>query len=255
MSALLTTMRLAWLEAWTNRRGFWTQVTIMLVNDVVWVTFWLIFFRQVGEIRGWNTDQVLVLLAVLTTGSGFSLGLLHNVRRLGVMIGNGELDSTLALPVPTLPFVLVRRVAPIHVGDMAFGVVLFVGFCNPTPQRTAVFVGGCLTAAAICTGFLVLVGSLSFFVGRSEAGDLGFHALLLTSAYPVDIFTGATKVLLYTVVPAGFMTAAPSRLVDEFDPLLAAGTAAIAAAAMLLGVVTFNRGLRRYTSGAVWTQA
>jgi len=255
MSGLLRTMRLAWLEAWTNRRGFWTQVTVMLVNDVVWVGFWVIFFRQVGEIRGWDTDQVLVLLAVLTTGAGISLGFLHNVRRLGTMIGNGELDSALALPVPTLAHLLVRRVDPIHIGDMAFGIVLFFGFCNPTPQRVGVFLAGTVTAAAICTGFLVIMGALSFFVGRSEAGDLGFHALLLTSSYPVDIFAGATKVLLYTAVPAGFMTAAPTRLVDEFDPVLAGATVAVALLVVAIGVVVFNRGLRRYTSGAVWTSA
>ena len=255
MNGLLKTMRLAWLEAWTNRRGFWTQVTVMLVNDIVWVGFWVIFFRQVGEIRGWDTDQVLVLLAVLTTGSGISLGFLHNVRRLGTMIGNGELDSALALPVPTLAHLLVRKVDPIHLGDMAFGIVLFFGFCNPTPQRVGVFLAGTITAAAICTGFLILMGALSFYVGRSEAGDLGFHALLLTSSYPVDIFAGATKVLLYTVVPAGFMTAAPSRLVDDFDLLLAAGTVGVAVATVAVGTTVFNVGLRRYTSGSVWTVA
>jgi ABC-2 type transport system permease protein len=109
-----------------------------------------------------------------------------------------------------------------------------------------VFVAGTITAAAICTGFLILMGALNLCVARSEAGDLGFHALLLTSSYPVDIFAGATKALLYTVVPAGFMTAASSQLVDEFDSLLAT---------VAVGTAVFNVGLRRYTSGSVWTSA
>ena len=41
----------------------------------------------------------------------------------------------------------------------------------------------------------------------------------------------------------------------EFDALLAAGTVGVALATVGLGVVVFNVGLGRYTSGSVWTAA
>jgi ABC-2 type transport system permease protein len=255
MKALAITWLTAWREAWANRRGFWTQVTVMVVNDVVWILFWVLFFHRVGTVRGWNVDELLVLLAVLTTSAGVVLGLLNNARRVGDLAATGGLDAALSLPTPTLLHLLCRRIDTSNVGDLIFGIVLFIARCNPTPQRSAFFALGVLCATLTITGFLVLMGSLSFFVGRNEAGDLGFHALLLFSSYPVDIFAGATKVFLYAVVPAGFVSASPARLVDHFDLARAMGMLGIGIAFVTAGSIAFTLGLRRYTSGAVWTRA
>jgi hypothetical protein len=45
------------------------------------------------------------------------------------------------------------------------------------------------------------------------------------------------------------------RLVDSFDPAVAAGLAGVAALMALLGATLFRLGLRRYASGAVFTRA
>ena len=171
------------------------------------------------------------------------------------MAVGGEFDAVLTLPVHPLPFVLLRRIEPVNVGDLAFGLVLFALAGSPTPSRIAVFVGVVLAAATLMTGFLVLTGSLAFFLGRSEGGELGFHAILLLGSYPVDVFAGAAKVLLYTVVPAAFVSSVPARLVDDPDLGLAAWLAAMAGGFAVAGWATFTVGLRRYTSGSVWTRA
>jgi len=149
----------------------------------------------------------------------------------------------------------VRRIEPINMGDLAFGVVLFAVVGNPTPQRTAIFVAVVLASAVLLTSFLVLTGALAFFLGRSESGELGFHAMLLLGAYPVDVFAGAVKVLLFTVVPAAFVAAVPARLIDDFDLVRAGELVAIAALFAMAASATFTVGLRRYTSGSVWTRA
>jgi ABC-2 type transport system permease protein len=252
---LLATARGALAEAWANRAGFWTQVMAMAVNDIAWVGFWTLFFHRVGAVRGWDRDRVLLLLAVLTTAAGFVLGVLANARRIGQLAAGGELDAALVLPVPTLPYLLVRRVEAVNLGDLVFGVVLFLVAGHPSVERTAVYLFGVVTAVVLLTGFLVAVGATAFFAGRGDAGDLGFHAVLLFASYPVDVFTGGAKVFLYTVVPAAFVGAVPARLVESFDPRLAAATAGVAVAFALAGWITFTLGLRRYTSGSVWTQA
>jgi len=255
MTGLMTTWRAAWSEAMSNRRGFWFEATIMIFNDVIWLVFWILFFRRVGEIRGWDIEQLIVLQAILTTGGGITLGLLANARHTGHLVLNGGLDAALTMPSSTLAYLLVRRVQPINVGDIIFGVLLFTFFGNPTVSRTIVYLLGVAIAATIMTSFLVLAGSSAFYLGRNDGGDLGFHAVLLFAAYPVDVFSGATKVLLYTVIPAGFITGIPSRLVDEFDFGSFLACVAVAGGFATAAVYSFNRGLRRYTSGAVWTTA
>jgi ABC-2 type transport system permease protein len=247
-------VRGAFADAAARRTAFWTQVAAMAVNDLAWVAFWLLFFHQVRTVRGWDTHRVLLLFAVLTTGGGIVLGLLSNSRRIPDLIADGALDETLTLPVAPLPHLLLRRVDTVNLGDIMFGVVLFAVAGHPTPTRIAIFVGGSLAGAALLCGFLVAVGSLAFFSGRGEPGGLGFHAVMLLSSYPVDVFSGTFKALLYTAVPAAFVAAVPARLID--DPAWSGALALLGAAGafVVLGWLVFSAGLRRYTSGSAWTR-
>src|SRR2546421_10186198 len=137
MTVALATMRTAFLEAWSNRRGFWFQVGIMVANDVAWVVFWVLFFRKVGALRGWDTHKVLLLFAILTTVSGTGLGLLSNSRRLGELIAGGSLDAALALPTNPLTYLLTRRVGTAPPGALAFGPLPLLAAGRPAPQRAA----------------------------------------------------------------------------------------------------------------------
>jgi ABC-2 type transport system permease protein len=255
MKTIVTTMRAAFAEAWANRTSFWTQISIMVLNDVAWIVFWLLFFHRVGAMRGWDRSKVLLLLAVLTTGAGIVLAFFSNSRRIGTLIRDGGIDAALALPVRPLAYLLVRRVDAVNLGDAAFGLALFCALGRPTPERLAIYVAGSLLGAVVFASFLVIVGSSAFFVGRGEPGDLGMHAILLLSTYPVDIFTGANKLMLYTVIPAAFVSSVPARLIDHFDVRTAVVFAGLAAGIATLAVYVFGRGLRRYTSSALWTRA
>jgi len=252
---LLATARAALSEAAVNRGALASQMTAMIVNDGVWIVFWALFFRRVGDLGGWDLDGIILLQAVLTASGGIALGLLANARRVGTLAVEGGLDSVLTLPVSTLGHVLLRRVEPTNLGDLAFGATLFAVAGHPTPGRVAIFVVVVLASATLMTAFLVLTGSLAFFAGRGEGGELGFHAMLLLGAYPVDIFAGTAKLILYTVVPAAFVSTVPARLIQEFDAGQAAVLLAVAAVVALAAWTAFTLGLRRYTSGAVWTRA
>jgi ABC-2 type transport system permease protein len=245
-------LRTAFADASARRSAFWTQIAAMVVNDVAWVTFWVIFFKQVQTVRGWDVHRVLLLFAVLTTSAGLVLGLLSNCRRIPTLVEQGSLDEVLTMPVSPLRHLLVRRIDPINLGDVGFGILLFLLAGRPTPEHVLVYVTGCLVSAALLTGFLVAIGSLVFFAGRGQASDLGLHSVLLLAAYPADVFTGATKALLYTAVPAAFVSAVPARLIDQFDATDALVMVGAAGAFGLLGWATFTAGLRRYTSGSAW---
>lgn len=256
MKALAATLRSAVAEAAANRLALLFQMGVMIVNDAMWIAFWVLFFRSAGTVRGWDTDRVLVLLAVLTTAGGITLGLLSNARHLGSRVLDGSLDAALSLPVPTLAHLLARRIEPTNLGDLVFGVGLFAIAGDPTPRRVAVFAITTVAATVLMTSFLVLVGSLSFFLGRNDGGDLGFHALLLMSSYPVDLFGGAAKVMLYTVVPAAFVSSVPSRLIDDWSSGLALGLLGVTLAFAVASVLAFHAGVRRYSSsGSGWTRA
>lgn len=251
--AVLATWSAAMAETWSNRRGFWIQIGAMVANDTMWILFWLFFFQRFHSVRGWDFDDLIVLYSVLTITGGFVLGLLANSRLIGRLIADGELDAALSLPTPTLLYLLVRRVDATFVGDIFFGVGLFVLLADPTPQRIVLLLGCITVGVAIMAGFLVTVGSTAFFVGRNEAGDFGFHMLLLFSSYPIDLFNATARLFLYLVIPAGFVSGVPVRLFNEFDWRWAAATALMGGFFAWAGTTVFYRGLRRYASGSVWT--
>jgi ABC-2 type transport system permease protein len=255
VSALRATSRAAFAEVLGNRRSLLAQAGTMVVNDLVWVVFWVLSFHRVGRLGGWDAHSVLLLQAVLTASGGLVLGLLSNARRIGALAMDGGLDAVLALPVAPLPFLLVRRVEAVNLGDLVFGVSLFLVVGHPTPGRTLVFVLVVLASAVLLTSFFVLTGSLAFFVGRNEGGELAFQAMLLLGAYPLDVFAGGVRLVVFTVVPAAFVATVPARLIDHVDAGSVLGLAGAASVFAVLAVTTFHAGLRRYTSGNVWTRA
>lgn len=254
MNGLIATARNAMAQALSNRAALFVQVGVMIANDVAWILFWILFFDKVGSLHGWTGERMLLLLSVLTTAGGIAIGLLSNSRRVGPMVLDGELDGVLALPVSPLAHLLVKHVEVTNLGDLLFGLVLFVVSGQPTFARSLIFLFVVATSTMMMVGFLVTTGSLAFFIGRNEGGELGFHAMLLLAAYPVDVFSGTVKVILYTAVPAALMAAVPARLIDDFNVATALGLAAVGVFFAVLGWTTFTLGLRRYTSGNVWTR-
>ena len=97
---------------------------------------------------------------------------------------------------------------------------------------------------------MVIVNSLAFWVGNAEglAGQLT-GALISFSLYPTGIFQGPVKLLLFTVLPAGFIAYVPVEVMRRFSwgPMLAVVGFAIAMVLVARGV--FRAGLRRYESG------
>ena len=168
---------------------------------------------------------------------------------------DGRLDAVLSLPVHPLGHLLMRRIEPTNLGDVVFGVTLFVVAGHPTPGRTVVFVGVSMASVVLLTSFLVLTGSLSFFAGRSDGGELGFNAIMLLGNYPLDLFGGAARVMLYTVIPAAFVATVPAQLIIRFDVRRAAILGGVSATFAVAALRVFNAGLRRYASGSVWTRA
>ena len=91
---------------------------------------------------------------------------------------------------------------------------------------------------------------MSFYIeNSSETSHKMVHGLLGFTMYPLAIFTGKAKIILLTLLPAGFITSVPVELLTQFDLkwfLLLIGFTILIA---IIAKIVFSIGLKRYESG------
>jgi ABC-2 type transport system permease protein len=232
------------------RAAFLWQVLAMLVNDAMWLGFWLAYFSRFPLVQGWGRTEIVMMWAVAGAGFGLGATLAGNSGRLAKLIAEGQLDFFLALPRPVLTHLLISRLELTAPGDILFGVAVFGFLVDPSPTQWVLFAVFTVTTAVVVVSFNIIVHSLAFWLGNAEglAGQLT-SALLTFSTYPTVIFQGPVKLLLFTLLPAGFIAYMPVQVMRQFawGPLL--GVVGFAAAIALVARLIFQAGLRRYESG------
>ncbi len=232
------------------RAGFWGQVVSMMLNDGLWLTFWFFYFRRYPVVQGWVLNDIIVLWAVPAGGFGLATGVFGRSSRLAGVITSGGLDSYLTLPKNVLLHVLISATDPSGWGDLAFGLVAFTVLVHPPLPDVLLYLLLVALVAVIFTAFMVLLGSLAFWLGNSEGlAQQLMGALISFSTYPTPVFHGAVKLLLFTVIPAGFIADFPVELLRAFRWPLLAGLVAFTLVIASLAYFVFSRGLRRYESG------
>ena len=232
------------------RVSFISQVVFMFLNDLIFLSIWWIFFNRFREVKGWAMGDIILLFAVAATAFGMGVVIFGNAARLSQVVREGGLDYYLSLPKDPLLHTLVSRMNISGLGDAIFGVAIFFLSGEVSPVKFAIFVGTAIVSTAIFTSFMVIVHSLSFFIGNSEGiSNLMTEAILAFSLYPRSIFTGVAKIILFIIIPAGFVSYLPVSLIKEFSYPVLAGYLAFAVGIVFLARWVFMKGLKRYESG------
>ena len=232
------------------RGAFWLQAAFMVLNNVGFFAIWWLLFERFPEIGGWRLHDVLTLFGVVASGYGSSVVFAGGFRDLARSISDGELDSSLVQPKPVLLHVLASRSVVSGWGDLATGLIMLgiAGALAPTalgPTLLAVMASACVFTASG-----VIVQSLAFWLSGMEAFARQISEFTLTfSLYPRPLFSAEVGILLYTIVPAGFVGFLPAELVRAPSFALAVTALAASTGWTLLALHVFARGLRRYESG------
>ena len=232
------------------RASFASEVFAMLVNDVMWVSFWVAFYERYPVVQGWQRAQVVSLWAVIAVGFGLTNAVFGNLLRLAGIIARGELDFFLALPRPVLLHVLISRTSLPSWGDIAFGVLAFALLGEPDARDWLLFAVLCVSNAGIFLGFGVCAASLAFWMRDAEGTSTqAINTLINFATQPTPIFQGAVKLVLMTVLPAAFLGFVPVEILRGGHTHWLLAQAGVSAAFLALGAWVFYRGLRRYESG------
>jgi len=235
--------------AMAYRASFISQTVFMAVNDGLLLVFWGIVFARFPDIAGWSFRNLLALYAVSAGSFGLAAAFCSNFLNLHQIVAQGQLDYYLTAPQDPFLHVLVAKGWFAGWGDLLFSLGCLV-FAGGGPQRFLLFPFLVLIGAAVMISANVIYRSLSFWWGRSEAlSNLAFESLLTFSLWPGDIFPAGLRLLFYTIIPAGFVSYLPARLLNVFSWPLLLGLVLAAAGFVALARVVFQWGLKRYESG------
>ena len=209
-------LKVATTTALEYRINFLIQVASMFINDLIWIVFWLIFFTKFQVVAGWKFQDMMLLYTVITLSYGLTGVLFGNRSQLASMISQGKIDFYLTLPKNVLHHILISRSSWYDFGDVIFGIVLGV-IAVPFVKWPLLFIL-IILSSTIYLSYNLIVGSLSFYIGNSEeiSKNMIMGGLSLAS-YPVKIYTGISRIIIFTVIPAGFITGVPVELLRSFD--------------------------------------
>lgn len=237
------------------RTAFVSQVLGMVLNNAAFLAFWVLFFDRFPSVGGWGMKDMLQLFGMTATGFGLGVVLFGNALSLADIIAANGLDAYLVLPRPVLLHVLAGRSRISGLGDIATGIACVAATGGAAAGGAAMwgrFAVAAVLAMAVFVSFLVIVASLTFWLGGASAlSAQAVHALLAFATYPLSIFDGLSKLMLLTVIPAAFIGAVPAAFVRNFAPGALAQLAAAALIGVVLAAVLFGRGVRRYESGGM----
>jgi ABC-2 type transport system permease protein len=187
---------------------------------------------------------------VAATSIGLSAALFGNCTRLATIIVQGQLDYYLSLPKNTLLHVLVSRSGLAGWGDVCFGVLAYALFGPHDLASIGLWLLVVALSVLVFVSANVMAGCLGFWIGNAEvAAFQANQALINFSLYPGPMYQGWIRVLLFTAVPAAFVSHIPVELLRSFDAPKLAALFGVTCLSVLLAISAFHIGLRRYESG------
>jgi ABC-2 type transport system permease protein len=233
------------------RTAFIAQVLGMMLNDAFYFVFWIVFFNQFKEVRGWVLNDMFLVFGISATSFGLTAFFFGNAFHLSNIITAGRLDYYLALPRPVLLHTLASRSIANGLGDVSYGLLSFLLSGYFSWMGLGRFILGVLLASTVFLAFLITAHSLTFWLGNAQAlAGLLMNAILTFALYPISLFDGPAKFILFTLIPAALVGSLPASLVRGLIWQNLLGL--IVGACLLLGlaVFVFHLGMRRYESGS-----
>jgi ABC-2 type transport system permease protein len=238
-------------SAMEYRAAFISQIVGMFINDAVYFAFWLVFFDRFQQVRGWGVTDMFLLMSIVAFGYGLAFTFFGNALQLSRVIAQGQLDYYLALPRGVLINVLASRMSNSAVGDISFGIIAFL-FAGPlTLPGVALWLAASLLVAVVFVMAFTFFHSLTFWLGNASGlAEQAMNAMVTLALYPADIFQGAVRFMMFTLVPAAFVGAVPLNAVRGLDANLMLTLVVATLVITTLSTASFYLGLRRYESGS-----
>lgn len=234
------------------KSNFIIQTIFMFINNGYFIIFWSIIFSQNGgNIKGIGMEQIMYLWGFSTISFGVAYFFFGGTVKISRSIISGELDSYLLQPKHPLIGIITSKCDFSACGDMIYGLTMLI-FATGGDVIKIVF--GILLGILGSVFYIsteVIFRSLAVWLGDMDAvADKYSNTLLTTfSIYPEQIFGTVLKIILYTVIPAAYLSYLPIKIINEFNFVTLLILIVIEVIYMFIAILVFNSAIKKYESG------
>ena len=248
LRVILLSVKYNIMREMTNRVTFLTNVLFMVLNNSTFLIQWLLLFHLKSDIGGYGFRDVMVLWALAASTFGFAHILFQRAFHLPALILQGKLDSYLVQPKNVLLGIITSSTNSSAIGDLIYGYLIIIIF-KFSISNLLLFTLFTILGGLIMGAFAVITGSLSFWIVRGDLLCENLNNVIVNfGTYPDSIFKNGIRLLLYTIVPVGFVVYQPMQIILNFDIMALFGVVAFTVGICLLAFLIFYKGLRRYSS-------
>ena len=234
-----------------DRTNFSLQMGGMILNNGFFLLLWFMFFKGFHRVGGWSGTDVALLLGVMMTIVGVSGVAFGGYRDMAATILSGEVDALLTQPKSVLGRLLSRDSMAHAWGDLGTGLIVLIAAADLRWSQAPLLVLVIAIGLSIYLSMTVMFAALAFWVrgARSLARDLT-DFVVMVSSYPGSIFSGPSRWIIFTLLPAGFVVLTPVRMLraPSLETLAVLVAAVVIYSTLAAGV--FRLGLARYRRGA-----
>lgn len=216
-----------------------------------------VILHRFGTVGGWNLHEVALLAGITATANGLHrtfAGELNNFERYLV---NGEFDTLLTRPWPTLASLLARNFDLGRAGAILQGYILITFglkavLAQGAPAWLAVYVY-LLPIAGFCVivAINMAVAAMGFWLTRiDELTAFVLHAPMTAASYPMSIYPQWMRGIFTSLLPVAAAGYIPLTygLGKGGTPLALLAPLLAAAGALLVGLRLWRFGERHYQS-------
>lgn len=237
-------------KEWKYKASFFMQIIMMILNDLFFIIQWFIIFQLVDNIGGYGFKETMLLWGIAAGGYGISHAFFGGAWNIKDIVYEGKLDVYLTQPKNVLLNVCCSTTEVSALGDIAYAFVILAIIGAPW-YWYLLMIPAMIIAGLIYASVYVTYASLCFYIKRGDAVAKSVEGTINKAGnYPMAIYNGFVKGLLFTIIPAAFYTFVPAQyffLTPNVWWII--GSILVTTVWVLLAFISFKLGLKKYNSG------
>ena len=234
------------------KASFMINVIGMAINNIAFIILWYYFGKTVGEINGWNAQDIFGLYAFNTTAYGILHAFFAGTFKLPEYICSGQLDNFLTRPKNILVKVATSSVSPSAFGDLLFGIICFIIFATwsqLTIIQILISIFLLIIASIVFYSFSLICMCVSFYLLDGNNVSKGIYGVFFgTSMYHGGAFTGILRFMFTFIMPSLLIGALPVEIVKNYTVQNLLLVTVLAVFWFIVSIIFFNKSLKKYDS-------